>query len=358
MRGTVQYSTTTSMGELNSTHPHHPPRPRRRCSAVARAGSPVVPGSALADATVQPPSPAASPETKMPKKVEPDPTALLADCETEPGDREAHTMTDGWKLYSETFAPDGEPTAMILHLHGWMENTQTLAVRRLAKMCKSRNILLVCYEMHGHGDSLEKNGVRRAVKTRGELEGVPVATNHHVEMAKIMLAKYKLPLIITGHSMGACITLLSTRRIVEACRAMGVPYITGVYLSPVLSITPPCCCYTWQVKCACAIFCCGGCCCARFPMETAPGLNPGDILGENRNQTHIRPWTYIWNCLAPPPDGSGSMATVLPEIDIGVSGKIFAATKEKEAAALLKPKVQAQLPATFSVHVLEGMVHE
>ena len=93
-------------------------------------------------------------------------------------------------------------------------------------------------------------------------------------------------------------------------------------------------------------------------METAPGLNPGDILGENRNQTHIRPWTYIWNCLAPPPDGAGSMATVLPEIDIGVSGKIFAATKEKEAAALLKPKVQAQLPATFSVHVLEGMVHE
>ena len=52
------------------------------------------------------------------------------------------------------------------------------------------------------------------------------------------------------------------------------------------------------------------------------------------------------------------MATLLPEINVGVTGKIFAATEEVEAASWLKPNVQAKLPTTFSVHVLEGMVHE
>ena len=81
-------------------------------------------------------------EHEMPE-IQPDPAALLADCEPDAGESEFHTMPDGWRLRSETWRPDGEPTTMILHLHGWNESTLTVACRRLALKCKSRNILFV-----------------------------------------------------------------------------------------------------------------------------------------------------------------------------------------------------------------------
>lgn len=89
---------------------------------------------------------------------------------------------------------------MILHLHGWMESTTTVGVRRLAKMCRSRSILFIAYEMHGHGLSLEKNGVRRADNSRGKVEGMRgLVDDHNVEMAKIMLYRHQLPLVLTAH---------------------------------------------------------------------------------------------------------------------------------------------------------------
>ena len=32
-------------------------------------------------------------------------------------------MPDGWKLYTETWAPDGDAKAVLLFQHGWMECT-------------------------------------------------------------------------------------------------------------------------------------------------------------------------------------------------------------------------------------------
>eukprot|EP01051_Picozoa_sp_SAG22_P019578 SAG22_NODE_3661_length_1587_cov_1.270833_2_plen_313_part_00 len=213
--------------------------------------------------------------------VSPDPAEVMKDCRATPGTDDYHDMPDGWRLHSETFMPDGAATHMIVHSHGWMESTVTIGVRRLAKQCASRGIVLVTYDMHGHGLSLEKNGVKLCVRAASELHHWPAAASacssssiraqiravnlfipmrvvcvrpeskrgkiegcqepiavHVVEMAKLMLAKHKLPLIITGHSMGATGTFFATRRVVEACKAAGVPYVCGLYLAPQLQLTP------------------------------------------------------------------------------------------------------------------------
>lgn len=88
-------------------------------------------------------------------KVMPDFTPLLKDCHLEPGASSFHTMSDGWRLHLESWAPPN-PTAVIFHVHGLAESTHTLGVRRLAKMCLERNIALEAYELHAHGLSLQK----------------------------------------------------------------------------------------------------------------------------------------------------------------------------------------------------------
>ena len=79
--------------------------------------------------------------------------------EMRPGVDAWHRMPDGWRLHSETWTPPtGRPKAALLFTHGWNESTLSLGVRRLAHACTSRGIVLVAYDVHAHGLSLEKNG--------------------------------------------------------------------------------------------------------------------------------------------------------------------------------------------------------
>lgn len=224
------------------------------------------------------------------------------------------------------------------------------------------------YEMHGHGLSIEKNGQRRADKTRGQIESSTVCGDHNVEMAKIMVAKHKLPLIITGHSQGAVGTILSTRRVVDVCKANDVPYVTGVYLSPIMEgamskCCTPCCCAP-VAKCCCGI--CGCCGFLYVPMDGANklGFNPGYILSDHaskddRNQTHVNLYNWGFNvCMNSAAGGVPNWPRLLAEIDVGVPGRIFAGTEEVEAASWLKETEQKKLPSSFRVDILQGLTHD
>merc|ERR1711998_488525 len=99
------------------------------------------------------------------------------------GEGSYHDMPDGWKIFSETFSPPEAAKAVLLYVHGYAESTQTLSVRRLAHVCIARGIALVTYDMHGHGLSLEKNGLKMPEVHRGCVESFAATVPHAVEMA-------------------------------------------------------------------------------------------------------------------------------------------------------------------------------
>ena len=56
-------------------------------------------------------------------------------------------------------------------------------MRRLAKMCKTRGVVFVALEPHGHGLSLEKGGVARPAASRDQIDGAEgIADVHIVEV--------------------------------------------------------------------------------------------------------------------------------------------------------------------------------
>jgi hypothetical protein len=281
---------------------------------------------------------------------------VMKDCLATGGTDDFHTMPDGWKLHSETFMPPGEPKAMIVHTPGWMESTVTVGVRRLAKQCSERGIVLVTYDMHGHGLSLEKNGVAWTTEAkRGKIEGVQgVIDTHLVEIVKIFLERHKLPLMLLGHSLGAQAAMLATRQVVELCRAAGVPYVTGAYLAPHVQATPPCCCGCCT-PCCCGACCCGcGYCCKMGKHQAEEGKNPGGVLTggkieEDRNATSVLFYHMFSTgvCLPSSAGGTASWARYTPEIDVGVPGRVFVGDKdpsERAAADLLS----IMAPTTFT----------
>lgn len=167
----------------------------------------------------------------MVAKVAPSPEAMER-LELQPGSTAFHDMPDGWRLYSETWKPDVEAKAVILFNHGWFESTLTLGVRRLAQACKTRGIIFVAYDVHGHGLSLEKNGQRRPESSRGVIDSLNVNSAHIIEMAKTLLTQYSLPLIVVGHSLSASGLVFATRDIIEACKARENQAAYFVYLAP------------------------------------------------------------------------------------------------------------------------------
>ena len=283
-------------------------------------------------------------------KVYVEPADVMADCLATGGIDDFHTMPDGWKLHSEVFMPEGEPKAMIVHTPGWMESTVTVGVRRLAKQCRERSIMLITYDMHGHGLSLEKNGAAwTSEPNRGKIEGVQgVIDTHLVEIVRIFLERHKLPLMLLGHSLGAQAAMLATRQVVELCRAAGVTYVAGAYLAPQLQLPPACCCgCCTKIVCgACCCACCGDCC-RMGKNQAEEGKNPGGVLTggkleDDRNATAVLFYNMfaVGICLPSSAGGAPNWARLTPEIDVGVPGRVFIGDKdpgEREPQNALNP---------------------
>jgi len=290
-----------------------------------------------------------------PAKVEPDPTEIMKDCEGSRGMKDTHKMSDGWVIHSETWTPSGEPRAVLLHGHGWMESTVTIGMRRIAKQCLARNIILVAYDQHGHGESLEKNGIKMPEKRRGVLDssGFAVLGDHMVAMSKFVLDKYKLPLMIMGHSLGADGACLGTRRIVEECKVAKVPFICALYLAIPTSYTPGCCCDPCIKCCAC---CCCGCPCCVCSQPFWKEFNPGHVLGE---QDHLPSRIYLRSycidvCTTPAGGGPPDFMTLIPAIDAGVNARVFFGNKDH----FFKKEFKTKLPTHIHLEVFDGVTHD
>ena len=129
---------------------------------------------------------------------------------------------------------------------------------------------------------MEKGGKVLPVSARGSYCTLAAQTwvNHDVGMAKLVVEKCILPLIISGHSFGGMAIAKATDRIAEVCDQNGASFVMALYLAPAIypvgpeakiGIPLPCC------RCICAG--CWVCCCCNFcgvlvcPMPDQ-GLNP------------------------------------------------------------------------------------
>ena len=277
-----------------------------------------------------------------------------------------HDMADGWKLHSETWAPPlVTPAAVLLFSHGWLESTRSLGVRRLAHACLSRGFVLVAFDTHGHGLSLEKAGVKMPEKRRGCIENLEVCGMHLAEMASVIVKEHRLPLVVMAHSLAASALVFSTRKVVEAAKAAGGQMVGTVYLAPPpAGLAPPCfpdCCFASFLPALC------GCCVCAAPKDVTPGLNPDLVLGENRNATRM----YASNripiiCLGPyGSDGTRArsdpdrMAAELRELrDAGVPGRIFAGSKDTTAVSAARLANFAKGPRTLSTERIDGATRD
>ena len=253
---------------------------------------------------------------------------------------------------------------VLLFSHGWMESTRSLGVRRLAHACKRRNIILVTFDTHGHGLSLEKSGIKMPEKKRGCIESLDVCGTHLAEMTSIAVKEYRLPLVVMAHSLTASALVFSTRRIVEAAKASGGQVVCTVYLAPPPpGLAPSCCPESCFIHCLPAL--CFYCVCSA-PKDITPGLNPDQVLGENRNATNL----YISNllpnmCLGPhgyegtrARSGANQMAAELLELDAGVPGRIFSGTKDTDTVSTKRLTNFRQGPVTLSVEEIDGAIHD
>lgn len=296
-------------------------------------------------------------------RVAPSPLSMER-LETGPGVAAYHDMADGWKLHSETWAPPS-PIAVLLFNHGWQESTRSLGVRRLAQACQSRGFVLVAFDTHGHGLSLEKAGVKMSEEKRGCIENLDVCGMHLAEMTSVVVNEHRLPLVVMAHSLTASALVFSTRKVVEAAKAAGGQVVGAVYLAPPpAGLAPPCCpdcCFASFLPALC------GCCVCAAPKNITPGLNPDLVLGENRNATKLYASNLIPTmCLGPHgSDGTRArsdpdrMAAELRELRAaGVPGRIFAGSKDTTTVSATRLANFAKGPKTLSTEKIDGAIHD
>merc|ERR1719198_644380 len=146
-------------------------------------------------------------------------------------------MRNGWQIYAETFGVK-DARAVLLHCHGAGESVMTLGTRRLANALTEKKIVLEAFEQHGHGRSINKDGMRAVAPRKVGLYfekgcGTQNWVDHWVEMAQIIIEKHKpLPLILMGHSFGGMALIAAFPKIAELCKSNGVRIATVVLLAP------------------------------------------------------------------------------------------------------------------------------
>ena len=219
---------------------------------------------------------------------------LYGELEADEGAHEFVTMKDGWTLHTETWVPNVPAKAVVLFAHGGAESTRTLGVRRLAHAFTQRGIVLATYDQYGHGESMQKNGKQFGkLGFRGGLRdaGYGQFDAHYVEIAEHVIEKHRLPFIMSGHSLGGTAACMATDAVITKCEALGVPFVTALYLAPGLGNLKdmnPCgslaCC-----RCCCiGIWACCLCnCCGQPCISIKENVNPGEVLGPDNTGKYL-----------------------------------------------------------------------
>ena len=65
---------------------------------------------------------------------------------------------------------------------------------------------------------------------RGCVDSFKVTVPHAVEVAKVVIAEHKLPLILVGHSMGGATAMMASAMIAQECKQASVPLVCALYL--------------------------------------------------------------------------------------------------------------------------------
>jgi hypothetical protein len=210
--------------------------------------------------------------------------------------------------------------------------------------------------MHGHGLSLQKGDATTSEKRRGCLDSAACIADHLVELVKIAIRKYNLPLCIMGHSMGADGCVLATRRIVEECAAANIRLVCALYLALPMSATPVCFCGSAAVLKCCLGTCCG-CPCCYCRKDFSKEFNPGLILGApDRNAQGITLYNWLRDALLPPSAGgppdwkSLAIALNVPE----VNGRVFFGDKDN----FYKKQFKTRLPPNIDIEIFPGVDHD
>jgi hypothetical protein len=196
---------------------------------------------------------------------------------------------------------------------------------------------------------------------RGIIESTDLCGVHLAEMAKIVAQQHQMPLIVMAHSLTASAFVFSTRRVVELSDGH---MAAAIYLAP----PPPGLAPAFCPDCCFSVVCPALCCCVcPIPKAITPGLNPDNVLGENRNATKL----YLSNlcpnmCLAPhtsdgnrPRNSAARMAAELHELDAGVAARIFAGSQDKETVSAARFEAFASKgPSTLTAEMIPGAKHD
>jgi len=103
-------------------------------------------------------------------------------------------------IYTRTWDRVKNPKAVMLILHGMVEHS--LRYDYFAKKCNEAGIIVFCFDLRAHGHTV--GDPQRVGKYEGDLFGDCVKDAQ--KFADELIEKYKLPLIIFGHSYGSFLT--------------------------------------------------------------------------------------------------------------------------------------------------------
>lgn len=135
--------------------------------------------------------------------------------------------SDGLRLYTEYAVPDGDPTAVILLVHGYGEHSGRY--RHVAERLTGSDYAVYTLDHRGHGKS---EGVRAYCDTMDQF--VDDLKGYFDQIKAEQPGKKRF---VLGHSMGALISLAFTQRYqneIDGLIISGAPVIADANVSPVL----------------------------------------------------------------------------------------------------------------------------
>jgi len=136
------------------------------------------------------------------------------------------TTDDGLTLYHQTWAPDGDPRAAVLLVHGLGEHSGRYT--HVADALVAAGCAVYAVDHRGHGKS---EGTRAYVKSYDEFMSDLLLFRRHVESEQP-----GVPLIVLGHSMGGNLAVghvLANQEGIAGLAVSGAALQTGDDLSPI-----------------------------------------------------------------------------------------------------------------------------
>lgn len=107
---------------------------------------------------------------------------------------------DGQQIFTRLWGNVAKPKAVMLILHGMVEHSARYD--EFAKECNKVGIVVFCMDLRGHGRTVGDS--KKVGQYAGDIFGDCVSDAQ--KFADELIAEYKLPLIVFGHSFGSFLT--------------------------------------------------------------------------------------------------------------------------------------------------------